>query len=243
MDAPNYLYEISSVIMARHPANNYELRRLYEVEGLSMSQIGKRFGVSRQRVHQRLHEAGVQGRPNTSRPMFLDRDILYQLFVIRELTREEVGKHIGVSPAIVARELRRHNLLRPSPNDPRRIDRHLLYRLYVTDGLDQREVAEKVGLSTRIVRRELRRHNIDFRHRPGQKNPFTRDQLFRLYVKRRLTCKEMGKILHVNERTVSFWLKKNGINIRPGGRLRRRGRIVRETPLCLANGSFDTKKV
>jgi transposase len=179
-----------------------------------MTQIGQRFGVSRQRIHQRLKEAGVQSRPNTQPPIFLDRQILYQLFILRGLTMKLVGEHLGVSPGIVSRELRRYKIARPVAHRRRCLDRDLLYHFYVTQGLDQREVAGRVGLSLRIVRRELRRHNIEFRHRPGPKTHFTRDQLSKLYIGKRLTCKEVGKVLHINEKTVSSWLKRYGITVR-----------------------------
>ena len=45
-----------------------ELRGLYVDEGLSLSQIGQRFGVSTQAVWNRLHHLGIERRPRPHRP-------------------------------------------------------------------------------------------------------------------------------------------------------------------------------
>lgn len=208
--------------------NDDELQRLYETERLSMQQIGKRFGVTRQRVHRRLKDAGVRSRF----PIFIDQKTLGHLYIERGLPKEKVAKLLDVDVGIVNRELKRHGLMRTEENDPRRIDGELLYNLYVVEGLDQRQVAKKVGLSLNVIRAEIKRHNIVFRHKPGMRRElFGRAELYDLYVTQGLSCSEIGRRIHANKRTVGIWLRRIGITIRPGGRPPRKRGTERRSSL------------
>lgn len=92
--------------------HNPELRRLYEVDGLTLRQIAKRFGVTHQAVHDRLLRMGVAMRPPSIRQLSLDHDLLYQLYIVDGLTLAGVAGRLYVTMYVVRRELIRHQIPR-----------------------------------------------------------------------------------------------------------------------------------
>lgn len=85
--------------MPRVKLSNPELARLYQQEELSLTEIAKRFGVSRQAVHYRLRQAGVEMRPPGQPAAKITRQDLYRLYV-------EEKKPVYV----IVKELRTHTV-------------------------------------------------------------------------------------------------------------------------------------
>lgn len=193
-----------------------ELRRLYIEEKLTMPKIAQMFGVSRQRVHQRFKEAGIERHPNLS----LDRTTLVKLYVQQELKPEQIAEILGVYASLVRSQLKRHEIpLRP--RHVHRLDRDTLYKLYVTDGLLMREIGERFGCSQNTVSVAIIRHGIKERHRPSGRRtvPFTRDQLHSLYIDQRLSSPKIAKLLGGHDANVRYWLKRYGIPLRNSGNM------------------------
>jgi len=92
--------------------HNPELRRLYEVEELSLRQIAKHYGVSHQAVHDRLLRMGVTLRERSRRRELFEAEVLRELYVTNGLTLAEVGAKLNVTPYFVTRELKRHGIPR-----------------------------------------------------------------------------------------------------------------------------------
>jgi DNA-binding Lrp family transcriptional regulator len=83
---------------------------LYEVEGLSVSEVGERLGVSRQAIHDRLVRAGVKRRPPSSSFKMIDRETLCRLYVTERLPVYRVAEALNLAFTTVARELLRHGI-------------------------------------------------------------------------------------------------------------------------------------
>ena len=94
------------------PKHNPELRRLYEVEGLTLRQIAEHFGVSHQAVHDRLSRMGISMRLRVVRRNSLDPDVLHRLYVADGLTIAEVAEKLGLTPYFISRELKHHGIPR-----------------------------------------------------------------------------------------------------------------------------------
>jgi predicted DNA-binding protein YlxM (UPF0122 family) len=84
-----------------------EMRRLYEEEALNLRDVGKRFGVTYQAVHDRFTRAEVPLRPNGMAKRPLDRETLANLYEKEELNIKETAKRLNISPEKVSDELER----------------------------------------------------------------------------------------------------------------------------------------
>lgn len=97
-----------------------EMRRLYDDEGMTLREIGYRFGVTRQAVHLRFVAAGIPRRSHYSQKFIdVNRDRLRRITRILDDRREEIlrmyndekvplskiAKQIGVSNGAVRRYL------------------------------------------------------------------------------------------------------------------------------------------
>lgn len=87
-----------------------ETRRLYEVEGHSLTEISGRLGITRQAVHKRLINAGVEMRPAHPKLKTLPRQPLERLYVQERKTSAVIAAELGVSLSLVHTSLRRHGI-------------------------------------------------------------------------------------------------------------------------------------
>lgn len=87
-----------------------EMRRLYEVEKLTLREIADRFGVSWQAIHERFVRAGVPLRPKNPVRYFLDRETLVKLYIDENLTIGEIVKQLKTSYEKVSKEFERHGI-------------------------------------------------------------------------------------------------------------------------------------
>lgn len=147
-----------------------ELRRLYVDERLTMQEIGDRYGVTRQRVQQRLGEMGVAG---ILRHDSIDETTLRTLYQNHRLSIPEIAAKLKTSSNQVQRELTRHGIRRPHLTDffVEKYTREDIERVYITEGLDQIDSAKKLGMGLKRFKEILRIYGITHRHRGI---PFTR---------------------------------------------------------------------
>lgn len=83
-----------------------EMAELYR-KGLSLQQIGERFGMTREAVRQRLQKAGVDRRSNKIEPQVgkIDESELRRLYGSGE-SLSEIGKHFAVSNRVIKEALK-----------------------------------------------------------------------------------------------------------------------------------------
>lgn len=62
-----YLIDFIEICLASKLLNHEEIRKLYEEDGLSSTQIARRFGVSRAAILTRLHGLGIRDQSGTKR--------------------------------------------------------------------------------------------------------------------------------------------------------------------------------
>lgn len=77
--------------------SNPELARLYEQEELSLTAIAKYFGVSKQAVHYRLKQSGVQMRPSGKPAAKIKRRELYRLYITEQRPDYAIAKELRTS--------------------------------------------------------------------------------------------------------------------------------------------------
>ena len=75
-----------------------------------MQQIGNRFGVKRQAVHDRFRRAGIKLRPSNQVRKVFSREILVKLYDEDKLTIGQIAKKLNVGFSKVSSELKRHGI-------------------------------------------------------------------------------------------------------------------------------------
>jgi transposase len=180
-----------SVLVARRGDVSLDLRRfpgdvllagvthLYACRGLSVRRVAALLGVSRRRVAEWLHDAGVEvpprgaGRRRPERragePANL-RALLVELYVDQRRSAKEVGVVLGMPERRVRDRLHEYGLRartrgRCDREDRRALPAELLGDLYVRAGLSADEVGRRVGVSRAVVLRSA--HDLGLPVRAG----------------------------------------------------------------------------
>ena len=92
-----------------------ELKDLYLIENLTLQQIGDKFGVSRQAVHWRLRLAGVKLRPRGEKPLDINRENLFDLYVNQKILPSKIAEMFGLSYKSIRGYLLKHNITMHQP--------------------------------------------------------------------------------------------------------------------------------
>lgn len=85
---------------------------MYETDELSLTEIATRFGVSRQAVHYRLKQAGVEMRPPGQPAAKITRQDLYRLYVEEKKPVYLIAKELRIYTARVYELLDEFNIKR-----------------------------------------------------------------------------------------------------------------------------------
>lgn len=145
--------------------------------GKTLREVGEQVGVSRERVRQRLEEAGYQRRKYTSsvlnvlgakrRGKKVDQTLpkadLEQLYNRERLSIPQIAKIKGISTHAVWLRLVKHNIPRRQKRDygdNQNIATEDLKRMYLGDGMTAAEVAARFGVSKASMKILLSRRRI-----------------------------------------------------------------------------------
>lgn len=138
------------------PVSKEELERLYWVEGLSTALIAKRLNVPKV-VQRWMKRLGIRRRPQSSyRKMQLTRERLYDLYVNKRLSAEQIAPLVGLrSGSCVKYWLDKYSILVVHRNyslKPK-ISKEALYSLYNVAGYCLADIAKMVGWPEMHIRR------------------------------------------------------------------------------------------
>lgn len=197
-----------------------EIRRLYEEDGLTVQGIADRFAVSWTAIYNRLLGAGVKIRPLTHNRKHVDRDLLYDAYVVRGLTLAAAAAELGVSKTKISDELNRFKIPRCGPGGhlrKQKYDLAELKRLYEEEGLTIRQIADRLAIPHQTINQRLVRSGAKMRSHHRRRRYFERDLLYDLYVVRGLTLPVVGTELGAGEQKVRAELKRHGIERRRSG--------------------------
>src|SRR5688572_15452610 len=101
--------------MNRNRITLEELVRLYEEEGLSLAEVARRIGGTRQGVHYQLVKAGVRMRPMGAEPARsprFEREMMVDLYVRQRLPIVQIAARLGLTAGIITYELKKHGIER-----------------------------------------------------------------------------------------------------------------------------------
>lgn len=188
-------------------ARSREITHAYVQEGLSLQEVGARFGLSRGTVSEILRRAGLGGslrRRITGGPPHLKgrNDEIARLYAEGGLTLREIGERFNLSSERV-RQIGRRAGARPRvarvPFEHLSKRNREIIRLYVKEGLTSKEIGARFDLGHAYVCQIARR---------------ARDQeVARLYAEEGLTAKEAGTRFGLGPRVVSDVLRRVGVSL------------------------------
>jgi hypothetical protein len=191
---------------------------LYVHRRLVMREIAEQYGITRQRVQQRLAILGIRsGQSRTE----LNIEQLLSLRVDFGLSIAAISAKLQVSAQRVRKELNPHRI--PRPKSVQRLatthSREDVERLYIRDGLRQAEAAAKLGVSTSVFQHLLQHYGICYRH-PTRTPVLQIDsvKLRELYVRDRRTIMAIARIFGCSAATIMRRLVGLGIPIERGRR-------------------------
>jgi transposase-like protein len=103
-----------------------------------------------------------------------NEELLYQKYVVEELSSNELGELWDCDGQTVLNWLKRYDIDRrdnaPNPDAPYR-DKELMERLYVDEEMSMSDIAQKLGYSKGCIRRWVNRHGIETRKSNREKPP------------------------------------------------------------------------
>jgi predicted DNA-binding protein YlxM (UPF0122 family) len=150
---------------------NRKITELYK-SGMSLAEIGRRAGVSRQAVQQKLKRLGVERRDvkdkmQTVRKV-LDEQLLRDLYLNQKLSYKKIEKWFGVEHKAIIRNLKEYGIpIRTGENadisrrsKTKELNRKTLKDLYHEKGLSTYAIAKIYGVSQSAVMHLIREYKL-----------------------------------------------------------------------------------
>jgi predicted DNA-binding protein YlxM (UPF0122 family) len=207
-------------IRSKHLAKRSEYVRLYVDEKLSLNQIGKIHGVTKQAVSIALKKAGVTARPVGMSRTEIDRDVLYELYNVQRLSAHAVGSILNASHTLIRKRAAEYGFNRRATDNLRlTFDPEMLRRLYIKEGLTQKQVSLRLGCGIRVAVRELNRYRLFYKDKREAKpkpkpDPTEGRRLAKLYLGERLSIREIGEIFQISRHMTKLLLDLHNIERR-----------------------------
>lgn len=204
-----------------------EIARAYVEEGLTLEEVGRRFGLSPSTVFYVLQKAGVGGRRRRGRDLTQRNQDIARLYLEERLTLGEIGERFDVSQKWVRRilkrlgvSLRRRSRGPPEPEHLRGRNEEIA-RLYAEGDLTLREIGERFNLSRERVRQIAKRAGVTLRVARRPRVPAERlrernAEIIRLYAEG-LKRKEIAGRVGASQTVVDYAVRTAGVNRRRPG--------------------------
>lgn len=98
------------------------------------------------------------------RKIYIDKELLYKLYVIEQKTVEEISKKLNINHQVISRNLKENNIeIRGCEKE--KIDKELLIELYVNQKLSIRAIAKLLNVVETRIRYSLYAHTIERRNK------------------------------------------------------------------------------
>ena len=146
----------------RKDSRNKERDQLLVAEyqkGETLQEVGNKFALSRQRVHQILQKSGI----DTTRKItdLFPKEMLEDLYITQKLSITQIAKKFSTSFPRVHRHLKKYDIT-PRSNveqrlfaNPRTFDVAEFYHLYVEKNYSRKQMAEHFGRSIKSIDKHL----------------------------------------------------------------------------------------
>ena len=126
----------------RVPIPKEDLVRMYQKEGLTTSDIARKFGCNPSTVHRRLKKYGIPRRNSgTISRTIITKEALRRMYVDEGKSAAEIARETGCNDVTVLNRLRKHGFEIRGRNLKNIITKEDLQRLYVDEGLPLKDIA------------------------------------------------------------------------------------------------------
>jgi hypothetical protein len=98
------------------------------------------------------------------RKIVLDKELLYQKYIIENKTILEVSKDFDVCISVIIKNLRDYEIKSKS-NKIKELDKYILEDMYLIQLLSIRDIAKKLNVPTTQIRKSLKFHKITRRNK------------------------------------------------------------------------------
>ena len=148
----------------------------------------------------------------------MTKEELYKYYVAENHSRTETAAFFNTTETKIKQYCSIWEIIKRTNYQPKKIilDKDLLYEYYVIGNHSEENTAKYFNCSITVLEKNLKKHQISkhgIRAKQKVKYP-SKEYLEDLYLKRKLTCKEIGKLIGYCERTVPLILKYYSIPMR-----------------------------
>ena len=213
-----------------------QLERWYVAEGKNISRISEETKIPRRKISSLLGKCGIP-KKNLSEaqlPHFVQptKEQLCQWYSAEKHSAKAIAEKLGVTDTLIYGLLRKYKI---PVNNPAKtgystkriqpVSKEQLQELYVGHRKTIEEVGKELGVSKGTAKRWLHQYGIPSRDYSEVLLPAgfvkpTKEQLNEMYVSQRLSTLSIAAKLKISDVTVTSWLKKYNIPIRPAGERR-----------------------
>lgn len=205
----------------REELSSSKLIELHVRQNLTLSQIGKLYGISRQRVHQ-IKKDVEKTYGKITRRMFIDVFSLKH-YLEQGWSAKEIALHYDMKPSKVARLIRKYKEEYESGVSNIKISRKKikdliskaeLYDLYVNQLYTDAEIAEKCSVSPSTINALRKDYGIPTNNDKAlRKLPMklTEETFYFLYIKQDWSLQDMASHYHCNVMAILRLKERYGI--------------------------------
>ena len=169
-------------------------------------------------IRNRLFSSAEDADEEAEEPLHRDAEVLHELYVIRDMSKAEIARELGVSKSTVDYWLHVHQVNQGEPWKPSQLE-----VWYWQDDMTLGEIADICNVSDYTVGKWMDRAGIPRRDpgprsedpietQPESDNYREEDKLREMVVDRGMTHREIGKECGVHHTTVGYWARKFGID-------------------------------
>lgn len=222
------------------PYTENELKNMFINQNLSAQKIANKYNLKRYIVEMDLKKYNIK-KPDHLKHLArktIDKEELYEYYIVKDLTMPQTAKHFGVGEQIVRKYCRLYGFYKERKELDLKmkkvIDKDELIQYYITENHSNEETAAYFNIHERTLRRRLREFNIikpiDLQVECSQVHQkekygslFTQSQYYRDNVKDKMLakvyqtceqkygCKHVGQLESVKEKKAQTCINKYGV--------------------------------
>jgi len=141
------------------------LYQKYVIERMSTARISGLTGISRRTIYDWLIKFEITIRERKLGYSGLDRNFLYQKYIIEEMTGTEISQLTGIAMPTIYSWLKKFDIPRRGTGRKQsNLNKYFLYKWYVMERMSIAEVSSLVDLSERTIRKWMDKYNIPRRN-------------------------------------------------------------------------------